>query len=178
MATLSDREIVSAMNRNAQAGFRLLLGAYKERVYWHIRRIVVLHEDAEDAVQETFIRAYRSWQQYTVGCSLKAWIYRIATNEALRVVSHRTATIDIADCKETAEALGDAYIDYDDIEAVALQRVIHALPLKQQTVFCLRYYDELPFEEIAQVVGSSASAAKANYHIAKEKVINNLKNNI
>ena len=89
METLNDAKIVAALNENTESGFRLLMAKYKEAVYWHIRRLVVSHDDAQDAAQETFIRVFRSFRQFKGECTFGTWIYRIATNEALRVLERR-----------------------------------------------------------------------------------------
>ena len=88
MTAPNDAKIVSALKENAESGFRLLMAKYKEAVYWHIRRLVVSYDDAQDATQETFIRVFHSFRQFKGECSLAAWIYRIATNEALRISEH------------------------------------------------------------------------------------------
>lgn len=89
MAALNDLDIVSALKENAEKGFRLLMAKYKEAIYWHIRRLVVSHDDAQDAAQETFVRVFRSFRQFKGECSFSAWVYRIATNEALRMLERR-----------------------------------------------------------------------------------------
>ena len=170
---VKDKDIIFAMKENPDKGLRLLMVAYKESVYWHIRRLVVNHADAQDAAQETFVRIFRSWRQFDESGSLSAWIFRIATNEALRILSrHHEEQLSLD--SDIAVAYGvpaDAYVDYSDLESVKLQNAILSLPTKQQVVFNLRYYDELSYDEIAQIVDSTASAAKANYHIAKDKIV-------
>lgn len=170
---VKDKDIILAMKENPDKGFRLLMVAYKEPVYWHIRRLVVEHADAQDAAQETFVRIFRSWEQFDESGSLSAWIFRIATNEALRILSRRHEeqfSLD-SDITVACGVPADAYVDYSDLESVKLQNAILSLPTKQQVVFNLRYYDELSYDEIAQIVDSTASAAKANYHIAKDKIV-------
>ena len=146
---------------------------YKQPIYWHIRRLVVAHDDAEDATQETFVRIFRSFDKFREEDSFRGWIFRIATNEALRqITSQRRETIswDESD-RQTDILMADSYVDYSDLESVKLQKAILSLPPKQQITFNLRYYDELSYEEIAEVIDSTASAAKMNFHIAKEKII-------
>lgn len=173
MATLSDTEIITALKKNAESGFRLLMAKYKEAVYWHIRRLVVSHDDAQDASQETFIRVFRSFHQFKDECSFGAWIYRIATNEALRILERRKGRQLSLDDPETEmdDLMADEYVDYSDLEAVKLQKAILSLPTKQQLAFNLRYYDELEYDEIAAITGSTAASVKVNFHIAKEKII-------
>ena len=175
-----DKDIIRGMRSDAEKGFRLLMASYKEPLYWHIRRLVVSHDDAQDATQEALIRIFRSFGQYSGEHSLKAWLFRIATNEALRLLGRdKNATMLSLD-DVTADMLStkaDAYCDSGDEIAARLQKAILHLPAKQQLAFNLRYYDELSYEEIAEVAGSSASSAKTNYHLAKEKIIDYMNKN-
>ena len=173
MAVLNDTDIVSALKENAKNGFRLLMAKYKEAVYWHIRRLVVLHDDAQDATQETFVRVFRSFLQFKGECSLGTWIYRIATNEALRILERRREEQLSLEAPEAGAntLMADDYVDYGDLEAVKLQKAIHSLPTKQQLAFNLRYYNELGYDEIASITNSTAANVKVNYHLAKEKII-------
>ncbi len=174
MPAQDDKEILSALRHDAEAGFRLLMAKYKEALYWHIRRIVVTHDDAQDAAQETFIRIFRSKDQFKGDCSFAVWIYRIATNEALRILSKRQNENFSLDDESGIRAYGimaDEYVDYSDLEAVRLQKAILSLPAKQQLAFNLRYYEEMGYEEIAQITNSTPANVKANYHVAKEKII-------
>ena len=188
MITLQDTDIVSALQEDGERGFRLLMAKYKLAVYWHIRRLVVSHDDAQDAVQETFIRVFRSFDQFkgknSLGqlqekCSLAAWIYRIATNEALRILQRRHSDqLSLENVQTEANRLkAENYVDYNDLEAVKLQEAILSLPTKQQLAFNLRYYDELGYDEIANITGSTPANVKANYHIAKEKIVKYMKTN-
>lgn len=168
-----DKEIVRALKHSPDAGFRLLMSAYKEPIYWHIRRLVVSHADAQDVAQETFVRVFRCLDQYHEEHSLAAWIYRIATHEALRLLERRQQEQESLEGAEAqvASLAADEYFDYTDLEAVKLQQAIRSLAPKQQATFSLRYYDELGYEEIASITGSSVAGAKMNYHLAKEKII-------
>lgn len=175
MTTINDATIASAMRRNAEDGFRMLMKKYKVPVYWHTRRLLVSHDDAQDATQETLIRVFRSFDRFKGDCPLGAWIYRIATNEALRILEQRSRkgtrlTLDDPSAG-TTQMIADGYVDYSDLESIKLQKAILALPTKQQLAFNLRYYDELDYDEIASIIGTTAAGAKASYHIAKEKII-------
>ena len=139
-----DENIKQAIQKNPQTAFSMLLKEYQKPVYWHIRRLVVSHDDAQDAAQETFIRIYRSSWQLAKIKSLRAWIYKIATNEALRILERRHP------------------------ESVSEE---NAFPAKQQLAFNLRYYDEMSYEEIAEVAGTTTVGARMNYHIAKGKIV-------
>ena len=173
MTTLNDKDIIAVIKRDTEKGFRALMAKYKEPVYWHIRRLVVSHDDAQDAAQETFVRIFRSFHQLREDSSLQAWIYRIATNEAMRMLErHKGSKMSLDDPETGVNAImADEYVDYSNLEAVRLQKAILSLPTKQQLTFNLRYYDELAYDEIAAITGSTAESAKANYHIAKEKII-------
>ncbi len=172
---MNEKNIVRLLKWDPQTGFRVLLKEYREPVYWHIRRITVNSEDAQDATQETFIRVFRSLDKYDPGRSFSAWLYRIATNEALRIIEKRHPAVDIENCPEALSMLADEYIDYTDIAAITLQKAILSLPRKQMLTFNLRYYDELSFSEIAEITDTTPDGAKANWHNAKVKVINYLK---
>lgn len=172
---MNEKNIVRLLGSNLQVGFRALVKEYKEPIYWHIRRITISSEDAQDATQETFIRVFRSFGQYDRTRSFTAWLYRIATNEALRIIEKRHPAVNVEDNAEAMSMLADEYIDLSDIEAVNLQKAIHSLPRKQQLTFNLRYYDELSFDEIAEITDSTPDSAKANWHNAKIKIYNYLK---
>jgi RNA polymerase sigma-70 factor (ECF subfamily) len=161
-----------------EKGFRQLVHQYSKPLYWHIRRLVVSHADAEDVVQETFIKIFRAASDLRDESSLRAWVYRIATNEALRHL-RRSLPPSCSLDEATSDVLSlhaDEYIDYSDLESVRLQKAINTLPAKQRITFNLRYYDDLSYEEIAEITESTASNVKVNYHIAKNKVINFMNN--
>ena len=170
--TIADNDIIAEMRRQPEQGFRLLMRKYREPVYWHIRRLVVTHADAQDAAQETFVRIFKSMDSYRGNTSFAAWIYRIATNEALRLISKRHDNVSME--REGTNILdqlpADNYINIADTEAVNMQRAILALPPKQQVVFNMRFYDEMEYGDIAAATDSSVAAVKMNFHLAKEKV--------
>lgn len=170
--TIADNDIIAEMRRQPEQGFRLLMRKYREPVYWHIRRLVVTHADAQDAAQEAFVRIFKSMDSYRGNTSFAAWIYRIATNEALRLISRRHDNVSME--REGTNILdqlpADNYINIADTEAVNMQRAILALPPKQQVVFNMRFYDEMEYGDIAAATDSSVAAVKMNFHLAKEKV--------
>ena len=177
--SINDNGIIDTLKESPERGFRMLMMKYQEPLYWHIRRLVVSHDDAQDAAQETFLRIYRSFDQYRGDCSFRSWIYRIATNEALRIISKRRQEVVSLESAATGVQFiaGDNYIDYDDKVAVKLQKAILTLPPKQQLAFNLRYYDELAFDEIARIADSTPSSIKASYHVAKEKIVKYMNSN-
>lgn len=171
---VDDTDIINAVRRDSQNGFRILMQEKWKPVYWHIRRLVVHHVDAQDATQETFIRLFRSFDKFKGESSLKVWIYRIATNEALRLIGKRhndIISIDDDNVSDVRMIADEEYVNYADVEAVKLQNAILSLPPKQQLAFNMRYYDELEYDEIARIIGATPSSVKASYHIAKEKII-------
>jgi len=163
----------SPTNTSADTTLRSIMEQWSQPVYWHVRRLVGTHADAEDVVQETFIKVYRSLSTLRDSSALKAWIYKIATNEALSHLRHNQADhVSIDDAAPDLLALkADDYFDYTDLEAVKLQNAINALPPKQRLAFNLRYYDEMSYDDIADVTESTPGNVKVNYHIAKTKII-------
>lgn len=152
-------------------GFRLLIESYREAIYWHIRRLVVRHDDAEDVMQECFINVYRYIDNFKGGSSLKTWIYKIATNEAIRHCTKRRLTMDSYDEKSRLVELfsSEEEVDFDSAQAM-LQKAVLSLPEKQRIVFNLRYFEEMTYEQIAEVTGSSVATLKTNYHYASGKI--------
>lgn len=176
-----DKTIIQAMKKDMDNGFRLLIKSYGKPLYWHIRRMVVVHEDASDVLQETFVKVFRHFSQYDEGNSFRAWLYSIATREALRLLGKRqgmtTLPLDYLTATETPSMESQDYFDNSDAIAAKLQRAILSLPTKQQLAFNLRYYNELSYDEIAEIAGSSAASMKANYHVAKARIIEYMNNN-
>ena len=172
-------EMVMIAAKEPEKGFRCLMAKYKDAVYWHIRRLVVVHEDAQDATQETFVRIFRSLSDFKGECSFRSWVYRIATNEALRLLNrYRDDRVSLNDSVDELDSLiADEYVDYSDLEVVKLQKAILTLPTKQQLAFNLRYYDDLGYDEIAGIIGSTADGVKSSYHIAKDKIIKYMNSN-
>lgn len=161
--------------RHNASSVEQLIERYHEPLYWHIRRLVVSHDDAQDVLQETFIRIHTHLGELRHTQSERAWVYRIATNEALQWLrrKHEYLSLDDEDASELLDTLtSDPYTDLTDRPVLLLQQALLSLPTMQRTVFDLRYYDSLPYEEIAAVTGSTIGAAKTNYHIAKEKICN------
>lgn len=170
--SLADADIIAEIRKNTNAGFKLLASQYSERIYWHIRRAVTSHQDAEDITQETFMRIFRSLDKLKSTDALKSWIYRIATNEALRFLDKngdRTLTLD-----DAANVESESYVNYSDLEAIELKKAINLLPPKQRISFNMRYYDELEYEEIASILGTAVHNVRANYHNAKERIIKHM----
>lgn len=170
---IADNDIIEKMRQNPNLGMKLLMDAYQERLYWHIRRLVVSHDDAQDLLQETFLKVYRSWDSFKGNSSLFSWLYRIATNVTLSSLRSQKQAVRLLDDAKGLAA--DGYFEFGDEEVVALQKAIHSLPPKQQAVFYMRYYDEMSFKEIAEANDCTESSAKANYHFAKSKIVEQMK---
>ena len=149
------------------------MDAFQEPIYNYIRRMVVSHEDAEDILQEVFIRVFRHWEKFREESSLGTWIYKIATNECLRWLNRqREEVVSSEDIQGEliSKLKASDYVDYENELAVKFQEAILSLPEKQRIIFNLRYYDELEYEEIAQVTDTRVETLKVNYHYAKNKI--------
>ena len=159
--------------KQPESEMRDIMRQWGEPVYWHVRRLVGSHDDAQDVVQETFIKMFQSLSTLRDNSALKAWIYKIATNEApTHLRKNAAVSVSIDDAAPDLKALqADDYFDYSDLEAVKLQDAINSLPYKQRVTFNLRYYDDMSYEDIAEATDTSAGTAKVNYHIAKNKII-------
>jgi RNA polymerase sigma-70 factor (ECF subfamily) len=179
MPEANDEHIVRLMSdpTSREKGFTLLMDTYKEKIYWHIRRLVVSHEDAEDILQETFINAYRYAGSFRGESKVYTWLFAIATNECIRLFKRRKngKPEDISQSTRKKEQ-GYIPVDGDDI-LLKFQQAILQLPDKQKIVFNLRYYDELSYEEISQILNTSVNALKTNYHYASEKIKEYMINN-
>ena len=180
---LSEIELISKL-RNPQEreqGFRYLLNTYGEKLYWHIRRMVVSREDAEDAMQETSIKIFSKLDSFKGESSLFTWIYSIATNEALQVLRRRCGLFQSLDSEGLGERLKETLYAETDMEQssveVLFQEALLKLPTQQRLAFNMRYYDDMPYEQIAEKTGKNVSTLKSNYHFAVEKIKNNINNN-
>ncbi len=176
---LSQEQLLAMLKEPGQRerGFRILTKQYGKTLYWHIRRIVVAHEDAEDALQETFVKIYSRIDSYKGDGQLSSWMYRIATNEALTLLRRQThlfQSIDSLGDTLSGKLQSESALDSDAAE-VLFQKALLTLPTQQRIAFNMRYYDELSYEEIAGITGKSVGTLKANYHYAVEKVKNYLK---
>jgi len=171
--TDQDKEIIRLLETDVNRGFRLLVETYSKRLYWHIRRLVILHEDADDALQNTFISAWKNIGNFRNESALYTWLYTIATNEALTLINKRkrNSAVSLDDIGSyLANSLeGSTWFDGDEAQ-VKLQNAIIQLPEKQRIVFNLRYFDEMPYEEMSKVLGTSEGALKASYHHAVKKI--------
>ena len=169
----NEERICEECRKNPERGFKLLMDAYQQPMYWHIRRMVVSHEDAQDVLQETLIRIFRYLDDFRGESSLSTWIYRITTNECIRFLNkQKEEAVSTEEVQEELmnKLMASEYVDYDNAMEVKFQQAILTLPQKQRVVFNLRYYDELTYEEISRITDSKVETLKANYHFAKEKI--------
>ncbi len=159
--------------KTKEKAFRELVATYKERLYWHIRKIVISHDDADDVLQNTFIKIFRGIDNFKQESKLFSWMYRIATNESIYFINKRAKerNVDISDYQDklTSNLESDQWFSGDEIQ-VLLQKAIATLPPKQQMVFNMKYFDELKYKEIADILDLSEGALKASYFHAVKKI--------
>lgn len=157
--------------------FAEVVNHYSRTLYWQVRHIVTNHEDADDVVQNTFLKAWRSIDSFEGGARLSTWLYRIAYNESMTLLSQRKETLSIDEGTDDEENSGgcamqlesDEYVDGDKAQMI-LQEAMAQLPAKQKAVFTMKYFNEMKYEDIAEVTGTSVGALKASYHLAVEKI--------
>jgi len=173
---LEDQEILAkfADSASRNLAFNQLVRKYQQRVYWHVRKMVVDHQDADDLTQDTFVKVWKNLENFRRDASLFTWIYRIATNECLNFLSSKRRKFFLPLNDVGAELLAKAEADPgllsgDEVEQ-KLQKAILRLPDKQRLVFNLKYYEDMTYEQMAEVTGTSVGALKASYHHAVKKI--------
>ena len=166
--------------KTQQVAFRELLQLYQKPLYNHIRNIVLNHDDTDDVLQNTFIKIFQNLSKFKGESKLFSWVYRIATNEALTFLQQKAKKSGISNVEVQQKALNklesDVFFDGDEIQ-LKLQKAIAILPEKQQLVFKMKYFEELKYEEISEIVNTSVGALKASYHLAVKKIEEYLKTN-
>ena len=176
---LTDEQLLELLHLDKESGFRTLMHQFQEQTYWHIRRMVTTHEDADDVVQNTFIKVYKNIEKFEGNSKLYTWIYRIATNESLTFLKNRkkrqSESIDNSETNIENNLIADSYFDGNHIQLM-LQKAIYQLPEKQKAVFNLRYYEEMPYSDMSEVLQTSVGALKASYHHAVKKIEEYIKN--
>lgn len=159
--------------KTAQTAFSVLVGEYTEPLYWHLRRMVLDHEDANDLLQNTFIKAWTNIDSFQGNAKISTWLYRIATNEALTFLTKQSnmpsVSIDDDESSPVNQLESDEYFDGDELQ-VRLQEALKTLPPKQQLVFNMKYFDEMKYEDMSEILGTSVGALKASYHLAVKKI--------
>ena len=156
-----------------EKAFKKLVQEYKERLYWHIRKIVLDHEDANDVIQNTFIKIHLNIDKFKGDSSLFTWMYRIATNESINFINSKSSKMGVQNQEwiesKAAGLEADSYFDGDEA-ALILQKLVAKLPEKQRIVFNMKYFDGMSYQTISEILGTSEGALKASYHHAVQKI--------
>jgi len=182
MSEYSDKELLNLFKETDKRNyaFNLIVRKYQQKLYWHIRKIVIKHDDADDILQNTFIKVWKGLEGFREDSKLYTWLYRIATNESLTFLKQQKTKylLPIIDYEnqlsETLES--DKYFNGDEIQ-LKLQKAILNLPEKQRIVFNLKYFEEMKYEDMAEVLATSVGALKASYHHAVKKIENYFNDN-
>lgn len=169
-----DRLLIQQLSnpKTQRKAFEQMVRLYSEKLYWQVRRIVLSHDDADDVLQNVFLKAWQALDSFHGDSKLLTWLSRIAINESLDFVRHQKTMLTVSADDDLGVAnmlMADEYFDGDETEA-QLQQAIAKLPEVQRTVFQLRYYDEMKYSDISRVLGTSEGALKASYHIAVKKI--------
>ena len=181
-APIDEKELVKQLQdeKTASRAFETLLKTYTEPVYWQIRRMVLNHDDANDIVQNVFIKAWTNLHNFRGDAKLSTWLFKIAVNESINFINkekHKAQNVSSGDSEEESFLLknleADEYFDGDALQK-DLQEAIAKLPDKQRLVFNMRYYDEMKYEEMSEILGTSVGALKASYHHAVKKLTETL----
>lgn len=171
----TEKKILSQLRspQSFERGFRDLVQTYQERLYWHIRQMVNIHDDADEVMQNTFIKIYKGIKNFRGDAKLYTWLYRIATNECITFLKkkkkHATVELDDGESGVANTLKADNYFDGDQA-TLLLKQALETLPEKQKQVFVMRYYDELTYNEISEMLETSVGGLKASYHHAVKKI--------
>lgn len=180
MDNYNEQEIIALLQEptRQREAFECIVKEYSEQLYWQIRRMVLSHEDANDILQNTFIKAWLNIDYFRWDAKMSTWLYRIALNECLTFLNKQRANTQLSIEDIHTEMVNnletDPYFDGDETQRIFL-KAVHALPEKQQIVFNLKYFKEMKYEEISEILGTSIGALKASYHHAVKKIENFLK---
>ena len=181
LTTLSDSELLVEFRNpvTKEKAFTSIIKKYQEKLYWHVRRMVIGHDDANDVLQNVFIRVWNGLENFREDSQLYTWLYRIATNECLTYIEQQkkrmAVPLDEVESGLSNKIKADSHFDANRLEW-KLQLAIQQLPEKQRVVFNLRYYDEMPYEEMSRILDTSEGALKASYHHAVKKIEDYIKN--
>ena len=164
-------------NKEKDKAFKKLLDLYQERLYWHIRKLVITHENANDVLQNTFLRVYKNLPNFKQNSTLHTWMYRIAYNESLRFLEENKRknhlSIDDVGQKYLNNLVGDTYFEGDEIQ-LKLQRVLSELPEKERIIFQMKYYDDLKFREMEDILGIKEGTLKSSYYSTVKHIEKNI----
>lgn len=172
---IKEEELVKQLKnkRTQEKAFLILMSEYKERLYWHIRKIVISHDDADDVLQNTFVKIFRNIANFKENSKLYSWMYRIATNESITFINKRAKQkiLDISEHQHhLAESLQDDVLYTGSDIQLILQKAIATLPQKQQLVFKMKYFDEIKYSDMSEILGTSVGALKSSYFHAVKKI--------
>lgn len=171
----SDAELVARLQdpSTCRKAFEEVIARYSEPLYWQIRRMVQNHDDASDLLQNVFLKAWSSIDQFRGAAKLSTWLHKIAINESLTFIEQakrrQASSLDDPDSAMVSAIEADTHFDGDEL-ATKFRKAIATLPDKQRLVFNMRYFDEMPYEEISSILGTSVGALKASYHLAAKKI--------
>ena len=178
MAKIDEQELVKQLQdpRTRRRAFETVVNTYSRRLYWQIHHLLQNHDDTDDVLQNTFIKAWKGIESFKGDSALFTWLYRIAYNESITFLKQQKqmTSIDDEDFTEQASFTADEYFDGEETENLLMQAV-STLPAKQRQVFCMKYFEDRKYEDISDIVGTSVGALKASYHIAVEKITNFIK---
>lgn len=180
---MTDQQIIDkfAQPEERQLAFKELVNNYQEKLYWHIRKMVINHADADDVLQNVFIRVWKNLDGFRSDSSLYTWLYRIATNECLSFLKQQKRRRIFGNGADNNEALSkledDEYFEGDEIQR-KLQQALLVLPDKQRLVFNMKYFDEMKYTEMSEILDTSVGALKSSYHHAVKKIEEFLKQSI
>ena len=174
MTPLDEQEIMNRLKdpKTRRKAFEQLVNQYSEQLYWQVRRIVLIHEDADDALQNVFLKAWSKLDTFNQESKISTWLYRIALNESLDFMRKKKTQVVSSDDAETmvgSTLMADDYFNGTEAEAM-LQEAVAQLPDVQRTVFNMRYYDDMKYSEISEILQTSEGSLKASYHIAVKKI--------
>ncbi|MCA6436420.1 MAG: RNA polymerase sigma factor [Bacteroidota bacterium] len=181
MTKLADSDILELFKQSdgKEQALSALISKYQQKLYWHIRKIVIDHDDTDDVLQNTFIKIWKGLEGFKGDSQLYTWLYRIATNEALTFLRQKqkqnTTSLHPIEYSLSKSLESDVYFKGDAIQ-LKLQQAILTLPEKQRIVFNMRYFDEMPYEQMSEVLETSVGALKASYHLAAKKIEEHLLN--
>jgi len=179
MKTNDEKEIIEHLKdpKTRRRAFEQMVNLYNRTLYWQIRHIVTDHDDADDVLQNTFLKAWNSIEYFRGDSKLSTWLYKIAYNESITLINSRRQTLSLDDADPESPSIdiaADSYFDGDETQQL-LQEAIDILPAKQKAVFTMKYYDEMKYEDMSDITGTSVGALKASYHLAVEKITNFVK---
>lgn len=177
---ISEQQLVSRLQGGDKNAFSILVKQFQERLYWHVRNIVKNHDDADDVLQNVFIKVYRNIDKFKGDSKLYTWLYRIASNEAITFINKlaRQQSITSEELQTTIinNLESDVYFEGNEIQ-LKLQRAIATLPPKQQQVFQMKYFEDITYDAMSEILETSVGALKSSYHIATKKITEHLKTN-